>query len=495
MRRILIILLTVLGIGIAYAEPKLIVTIAVEDMDVAYLKKFSHEFTQGGFKKLMSGEMLEKVEFDYNTTDYATDIATLFTSSNPCFHGIVGERVFSRKDMKMVASLLDKKSKGLNDNLQLSGEKLLSTTYADWFNEEYYGMAKILSIATNPTTAMLMAGHSGMPIYMNNLTGEWSTSNYYKNQMPKWLTEYNKTQPAEQYMSKSWSNIQPAGYYVMAARKGSVGFNYSIGGTCNGKKKYDNFATIPYCNDYICDLALKAAEGEKLGKTYVTDLLMVNFSLKKFFLKPTDKNTIELEDAYIRLDRTIMRLVENLENRVGKENIVIVLISSRTGECVNTGINAKIKYESFNIDKYTALLNSYLMAFYGQKRWVLMCRDGNIYLNHSEIEKAELKLSDVQDKAKEFFYLIPGVQNLCSAEKMEEAFFTTGTLRYAYYRGLSGDLLYSLMPRWYEVDLKENPTGYVSSYKTSIPAWIYGSGQGKENIKTVKATELFNLLK
>lgn len=494
--RILILLLFLCGVAVAVAAPKLIVTISVEDMDAKYLKEFESEFTKGGFKRVASGERYEKVEFDYITSDYAADMATIYTGSNPCINGVIGKRYFNIKENKELLTLSDNESYGLNDGGKLSGKNIHATTFADKLYESTYGLSKIISIATDPTVAMVMAGHSGLPVYMNNLTGEWSTSSYYKDALPEWLTTYNAGKPVEAYLDKDWENLLPAGYYVMAARKGGVGFRYSVRGVCNGLKMYDNFTTMPQCNDYICDLALKAIEGEKMGNDLTTDLLMINFSLKKFYLKSEDPYSLELEDAYLRLDKTLSRLLENIENKLGKENIKVVLIGSRTGEINTTsGINPRVKYEAFNIDRYMALLNSYLMAHFGQKRWVLYVGRGNIYLNHSEIDKAGLKLKEVQEKAMEFFYLIPGVQNLCTSYQMESAFYSTGVLRYAYYRTLSGDLLYSLMPRWYEVNLKEVPNGYFSSDITTVPAWIYGGGHPDATIGTIKATELLDNLR
>ncbi len=476
-------------------SPKLQVIITIQDFNQHYFSQFFDGFSNDGFKKLCQGTYYQDIEFTYLNTDYTTDIATLMTGTNPCFHGVTGKYVFSPIDYKYINILTDKETKGLNDGYQLSGRNIHSITIADRLYEDSYGMAKIVSVATDPVVAMTMCGHSGLPIYMNNLTGEWSTSQYYTTAMPVWLSEYNTTKPIESYLDRNWENMYPTAFYVSTGNKPVMGFNYGIREVCNGLKMYDNFITTPYCNDYICDLALTALSKEKMGEDLTTDLLMVNFSLSKFYMLNSSAVSIETEDAYLRLDQTIRRLIENVINKVGRENVSIALFGARTGDKDNTKpMNPRVSYESFNIDKYSALLNSYLMAFFGQKKWVVSCGNGNIYLNHDEITKAGLHLSDVQKKAKEFFYLIPGVQNLCTAEDMEEAFYSTGTLRYAYYRGISGDLMYSLMPRWYEVDLKDNTTGYFSSYTTTIPMYVYGGSFTKETKNAIKATDVSGIL-
>lgn len=473
-------------------KAKLIVIITVQDLDAQCLSDFYSEFKDGGFKRFAEGTYYPDVEFPYITSDYATDIATIFTGTTPCFHSIISEKRFDAKEMKYIHSLYDKSAHGLNDDLHLSGKALVSTTFADRLYERSYGASKIVSVATHPTIAMLMTGHSGLPIYMNNLTGEWSTSSYYTDNMPKWLEKFNSEKKIDQYLDKNWTNLYPAAYYASAALVGGSGFNYSLRSACSGMYIYDKFATTPQCNDYVCDLALKAMEMEGMGKDLVTDLLMVNFSLSRFFLKSDSNISIEHEDAYLRLDKTLKRFLENIENRVGRENLIVMLIGSRTCEPhIASPVNRRLEYTSFNTGQYSALLNSYLMAHYGQKNWVLSCKNGNIYLNHQEIEKSGISLSDMRRKAMEFFYLIPGIQNLCTAEQMEEAFYSTGSQRYPYCRNLSGDLLYSLMPRWYETDLKGNPTGYFTSYITTVPLYIYGGKNRTPETKgTIKATFL-----
>lgn len=493
-KTLILIIAYIIALNAFAAKPKLVVVISVQNLNTYNLEQFKNEFKEGGFKRLAGGTYYPHVEFQYTATDHATDIATIFTGTEPCLHGIIGEKKFYPKELKYIYSLSDSKESGLNDEWHLSGRALNTLTFADELNEETYGVSKIVSIATNPTIAMLMAGHTGLPIYMNNLTGEWSTSSYYTDQMPKWLENYNSEKPIDVYLDRTWDNLYPAAYYKAASATGAVGFKYGVRGVCNGLRMYDNFTTIPYCNDYICDVALKAAEKEKMGADLTTDLLMINFSLSRFFMKDGASASIEEEDSYLRLDRTLNRLLETLESKVGKDNIMVMLIGSRTG-MVNTtsATNRRIEYNAFSIDKYSALLNSYLMAFYGQKKWVLNCRNGNIYLNREEIEKCGLSLNEVSAKAKEFFYLIPGVQNLCTAQQMEEAFYTNSKLLYAYYRNISGDLLYSLMPRWYEVDINDKPTGYFTTYKRDIPIYIYGGGHAHENKGEIKATHVISL--
>ena len=69
-----------------------------------------------------------------------------------------------------------------------------------------------------------------------------------------------------------------------------------------GKKyKYDNIRTSPFGNTMTADFAVAAIKGEQLGKNNVTDFLAVSFSSTDYIGHSFGPNSIESEDAYLRL--------------------------------------------------------------------------------------------------------------------------------------------------------------------------------------------------
>ncbi|HPG55644.1 MAG TPA: alkaline phosphatase family protein [Candidatus Enterocola sp.] len=457
-------------------RPRIVVGITIDGLRSDYLSLFWNSLSKGGFKRLAEqGAVFPNVRYSYQSADASVDVASFATGAEPYIHGIVGDSKFDRKLSRQVKSASDASVIGLSDTRTLSAKNLQCTSLADELQEASINGSKIVSVGIDPTKAILQLGHVGNCFWMNNISGNWASSNYYMTSLPEWVQNINNKKTIDTYLSKTWETMYPAGYYVSASTNGGSGFKYEVRAACNGLHLYDNFATTPFANDYLCDFALEAIEQLKMGKDMIPDLMLLQFSAQPFFLKAEFGLSMELEDAYLRLDKNLQWLFENLDNKFGKDNVLIYLTTTRTDDAMKTTrMNPNVPGKSFNVDRYLALLNSYLMANYGQFKWVLSCGRGNIYLNRELIEEKGLNLKDVQNKAVEFFYLIPGVVNVATSFDLEQAYFASGSLRYAYYRESSGDLLYTLSPGWYEVDINNRPNGYKSNSSQTVPLYFYG---------------------
>ncbi len=72
--------------------PKLVVCITVDQLRGDYIEYFYNTFGERGFKRLMNeGLVYNNIKFEFSDIDQASAFATLFTGSNPCFHGVTGK--------------------------------------------------------------------------------------------------------------------------------------------------------------------------------------------------------------------------------------------------------------------------------------------------------------------------------------------------------------------------------------------------------------------
>ena len=70
--------------------PKLVVGITIDQLRTDYLLMMQNAFGSSGFRRLMNeGILYENVAFDYPNLNCASAVATIFTGTNPCYHGIV----------------------------------------------------------------------------------------------------------------------------------------------------------------------------------------------------------------------------------------------------------------------------------------------------------------------------------------------------------------------------------------------------------------------
>lgn len=92
----------------------------------------------------------------------------------------------------------------------------------------------------------------------------------------------------------------------------------------------------------------------------------------------------------------------------------------------------------------------FLMATYGEGQFVEAYQDQQIYLNHKLIEKKQLDLAEIQDKAADFLIQFSGVNEVYSAHRLLLGAWNTGNPydRNGFHRKRSGDLLIDVLPGW-----------------------------------------------
>ena len=479
MKKFLITLLSTFIFSFSYSQskPALVVGIQVSGLREDYLNMFMDEFGNQGFKKLISeGIYYNNLYYPYHYAGESADLTSLSTGATPYSHGICTNAFYNPKSYKMQSFMQDNAVKAVSGAENYSAQSLICTTVADQLNEYTFGKSKIYSIAFDAENAIYSIGHSGIPFWIDKKTGNWTSSTYYIEAIPEWAMKHG----ADGFLDKDWEPLMPAGYYVSAS-SGAKGFKYKLKEACNGTKMYSNFGTSPFANAMITDMALKTIDSEKLGKDIYPDLLYLNYNLQNFYLNDNESITIELEDSYLRLDKDLAALLDALDKRFKKENVVVYLISDRTMKPTKP-YNERITYKEFNSGRYAALLNSYLMAHYGKYKWVQACYDGHIYLDEKLAEEKKISFKELQDKAIEFFSSIPGVASVLPSYLLK-----TANHNFSYHPQNAGDLVYNLQVGYYEVDSKGKKTDFYNKLNDSVMLMLWGSNIAKQKVNDSKS--------
>ena len=137
-------------------------------------------------------------------------------------------------------------------------------------------------------------------------------------------------------------------------------------------------------------------------------------------------------------------------------------------------------------DRAMALLNTYLMAFYGQGRWVEHYHAQQIYLNKELITSSKISFNEVQDKTAAFMTEFTGVAFAAPSYIFNRAEYTSGVLQLfqeSYHKEHCGDVLIRLEPGWIEQPEKAFESDIFGLSDTRVPLSFYGwkVGRGKEN--------------
>ena len=177
----------------------------------------------------------------------------------------------------------------------------------------------------------------------------------------------------------------------------------------------------------------------------------MNYYAVNYAHKSVQECAMEIQDTYVRLDRSIANLLDVLDKKVGLQNVLLFVTSTgyTDSESPDSGLY-KIPGGEFYLNRCAALLNMYLMATYGEGKYVETHHNQQIYLNHKLLEKKELNLTEIQQKSAEFLMQFSGVNEAYSANRLLLGSWTPEIykIRNGYHRKRSGDLVIDVLPGW-----------------------------------------------
>jgi len=417
-------------------KPKLIVQVVVSQMRFDYISRYWDKFGDNGFKLLVNeGTYCRNARYNYLLTQAYPGLATIATGANPSVHGIISDKWFNRNTGNEVEATADDKVNTVGGSFfsgKYSAKNLVTSTFGDELKLNNAN-SKVVSIALDAGSAILLGGHSANGMYwFDTEKGLWVSSSYYTDALPAWLDTFNSKGFAKLYTEREWKALQPIQKYEeadtasvkSAEKKKSLaeklkGMMDGIIGKPQPKTDFKVLLENPYGNLLTKDLAIAAVVGENLGADEHTDLLCITFSANRFIGGKFGPHSIEMEDTYLRLDRELGHFLEFINSAVGKENCLIILTSDQGVASTPDYLEkSKIPGGYFDPKKAMILLGSYLNALYGQGNWITGYHDKQIYLNRKLIEDSNLNLADFQQKVADFMLEFSGVSNSTTAHNL-----------------------------------------------------------------------------
>jgi hypothetical protein len=479
-------------------KPKLIVGIIVEQMRHDYINKYWDKFGDGGFKRLLNeGTYCKNANFNYLFTQTGVGHATIATGTTPSYHGIVSDEWYIRLKDKIVDCVADEKEKTVGGSYEagrMSPRQLLTTTIGDEIRLANFSKSKVIGISLQAKSAILSTGQTANAAYwFDDETGNWVTSSFYMQDLPAWAKTFNEKKFGDLYMARKWepkfpmsdyaNRCLPDGNKYDTGIEGRKTFPYNLAEMGmildnKKKKKYNLLKYTPFGNTYTKDFAIAAIVNDSLGKDDHTDLLTVSFSATEFIGQNFGPESIEVMDAYVRLDEDLEHFLNFLDQELGKQNILVYLTSDH-GVSQNPDYLADkgIPVGYFSQNSALSLLKSYLNVVYGRGEWVKNYYAQQLYLNRDLIEDSKFNLADVQQKVAQFMLQFTGVANTITAATLQTAYFPDGVfskIQKSYNQKRSGDVLINLDPGW--IEKNGTTAGHNSSYSydTHVPLIWYG---------------------
>ena len=466
--------------------PRLVVTLAIDQLRTDYMEAFSSLYGEKGFKRLMrEAKVFRQAQYAFNSPDRASAIASVYTGTTPSMNGIIAQEWFDTGTLRTAGCVDDPNYMGNYTDENSSPVSLLVSTLPDELKIATRNRALVYAIAPFRDAAILSAGHAADgAFWINETTGKWCGTTYYQD-FPWWVNQYNDSRSADfRIKDMVWTPVHAAAQYKYLPEWRTEPFKYFLGN--DRINCFRHLISSPFANDEVNMLAGELLDKSTVGQDSITDMLALTYYAGNYNHRPKQECAMELQDTYVRLDRSIATLLEMLEKKVGLHNVLLCVTS--TGyvdpDTPDTGLY-RIPGSEFHLNRCATLLNMYLMAIYGEGQYVEGYFDRQIYLNHKLIEDKQLDLSDIQEKSAQFLIQFSGVNEVYSAYRLLLGAWSPAgeRVRNGYHRKRSGDFVIEVLPGWTVVHENPNESRAVRVTNTPAPMIWLGGNVKAETIK------------
>ena len=365
-------------------KPHLILQITVDALRGDLLNRYNKVLGEGGFRYLLDeGIYYNNAHYQHANTETIVGHTSLATGTVPATHGMVANVWFDRAQDRLVYNIEDENYHLLSADADVdkkteidptqkaakvggrSPNNIITSTLSDEMAVHFAGRSKIVAVSVQDRGAVSLAGHAGKAFWFSKKSGEFVTSNYYYDQYPNWVNQWNARKPALAYSGKSWDLLHAPSKYLFgdsderAYESDVAGFGRSFPhqyGKADNKYFTTKLTLSPAGDALTLGFAKKLLHEEQLGQDKIPDYLAISFSSNDYVGHLFGASSLETEDNMARLDRTLADLFAYVDDKVGLSNTLIVLSADHgqpeaPGYLHTLGIDKAHDFDTAALDK------------------------------------------------------------------------------------------------------------------------------------------------
>ena len=464
----------------AGATPKLVVSIAVDQLRTDYMEAFAPLYGEGGLKRLLGqGMVLANAAYPFAPVDRASAIAAIATGTTPYYNSIVGGRWLNRATLRPVGCVDDQRYQGMLTSETASPAGLATSSLADELKVATGGKGLVYAIAPFRDAAVLAAGHAAdAALWIDDIYGQWCSSTYYLQTMPQWLSSFNATNaPGERIGHVTWEPLTEQtgtfNHYLQTTIDGKP-FSHKF----KGSQRFAEYKRSALVNTDVTDMAMRCVTNTGMGRDKVTDLLALTYYAGRFGQQSMTDCQMELQDTYVRLDLELDRLLTYIERNIGLDDVFVVLTSTGYSDVEPADYERfRIPTGTFNLSRTASLLNMYLGAIWGQDMYVETIYGNQIFLNHKLLETKKISIGEATGRAQELVAMMDGVRNVyTSLQLLTSQSAQTEKTRNAFNPQHCGDIIIETAPGWRVLNEDTHESHIPDASYTQFPIIFFGAG-------------------
>ena len=307
----------------AAARPALVVVVSVDQLIPDYLERWKAQFTGGLARLSREGAVFTQAYHDHAITETAPGHASILSGRFPYSTGIAANAVGVNTPEAPLIGAADAGA---------SPFRFTGTTLADWMTSANPD-TRVLSVSRKDRGAILPIGrgrHSAF--WYASSVGSFTTSTYYADTLPWWVTAYNAESPVmTRYAGRAWELLLPDSAYPerdsVPEESFGQGFTFPHLVPADTLRANNLIIAYPFMDELTLDFALRGVSAMQLGQRGHTDLLAVSLSTTDAVGHRWGPESREMHDHILRLDRSLGAFIDSLGTVVGADRIALVLTS------------------------------------------------------------------------------------------------------------------------------------------------------------------------
>ncbi|MGH7701597.1 MAG: alkaline phosphatase family protein [Gemmatimonadales bacterium] len=301
------------------APRRLVVLLVIDQLRPDYLERYRAQWTGGFARILREAAYFPRGMQDHALTETAPGHATLLSGRYPGHVGIVSN---NRGVLDPAFPVLGAQGEPGASPLRFRG-----TTLYDWMRAADPG-ARLLAVSKKDRGAMLPVGRARGPVFWY-VDGRFTTSRYYADSLPTWVTAYNARQGAQHLAGKAWtlllddSAYQEADSMPFENNGRDVAFPHRM--ATDPDSAAHRLPRYPWMDSLTLDFAEDGAGWLGLGRRNRPDLLVISLSTTDYVGHEFGPDSREMHDHLLRLDRWLGAFFDSLTTLVPWDQTLLVL--------------------------------------------------------------------------------------------------------------------------------------------------------------------------
>ena len=390
----------------APSRPKLVVVITVDQLRPDYFDRWKGQLSGGLFQLVNEGAFFADGYQDHAVTETAPGHSTILSGLWPAHTGIIRN---SAGVQDSTAPLLGVNGAGA------SPRRVRGTGLFDWLKAAD-PTARALSVSRKDRGAILPIGHAKEQVYWYQ-SGLFTTSRYYADSLPPWVKAFNARRLPFRAANTTWALLLPDSAYKEEDNEAwenggrDVLFPHRL--PADSVRAAGAIAGTPMLDSLTLLFALDGLEALRLGRRG-TDILAVSLSSTDAVGHQFGPDSREIHDQVLRLDRYLGWFLKRVIDKVGRDNVVIVLTADHGVTPFPERARVKTGAAAYrvNVDSIVTAVNRDLdrVAGAGGTREWLSFDSGMLFLqDNGRFAATGLKTDSILDAVAARMRAVPGM--------------------------------------------------------------------------------------